>query len=319
MRRRALLLGMAGAAAWPLAGTTQTRPAVPVIGFLSTGDVDAAGMPEVFKEAMRNLGYIDGQNVRIAFRAGDATPASLSRLAEGLVADKVDVIVAWYTPSVRAAMQATSEIPIVMAGAGDPVATRLVASLGHPGGNVTGAGSFTPELTGKNIELLRELLPDARRLVALCNETDSFYRVFLRQILDAASRLNFDVRTLMTTPTTLEADFPLIRLHADALIVQPSLPLQLCAPLALAAKLPSAAPTERFAGIGGLLSYAGVVSDQLRHAADYVDRILKGGKPADLPIQLPTRFALSINLKTAKAIGVTVPQAMLARADNVIE
>jgi putative ABC transport system substrate-binding protein len=229
------------------------------------------------------------------------------------------VIVALFTPAVRAAKQATSEIPIVMAGAGDPVATGLVASLAHPGGNVTGAASFTPELTAKNVELLRELLPDARRLVALCNRTDSFQRVFLRQVREAAGRQNFDVNPLLTTPAQVEADFPLIRLQADALIMQPSLPLQLCAPLALAAKLPSAAPTERFAGIGGLLCYASVASDQVQRAADYVDRILKGSKPADLPIQLPTRFALSINLKTAKAIGVTVPPAMLARADNVIE
>jgi len=319
MHRRALLFGMAGAAAWPLAVSAQAKPDMPVIGFLSTGSVDAAGLLATFKEAMRSRGYVDGQNVRIAFRAADAAPESLSRLAEGLVADKVDVIVAWFTPSVRAAMQATSEIPIVMAGAGDPVATGLVASLGHPGGNVTGAGSFTPELTAKNIELLRELLPDARRLVALCNETDFFRLVFLRQILDAASRLNFEVRTLQTAPTQLEADFPLIRLHADAVIVQPSLPLPLCARLAQDAKLPTAAPTESFARLGGLLAYAGVVSDQLQRAADYVDRILKGSKPADLPIQLPTRFELSINLKTARAIGVTVPQAMLARADNVIE
>ena len=207
----------------------------------------------------------------------------------------------------------------MMAGAGDPVATGLVASLGHPGGNITGAGSFTPELTGKTIELLRELLPDARRLVALCNRADSFQLVFLKQILDAAGRQNFEVRTLLTTPTELEADFAPIRRNADAVIVQPSLPLQLCARLALEAKLPSAAPTERFPQVGGLLAYAGVVSDQLQRAADYVDRILKGSKPADLPIQLPTRFALSINLKTAKAIGLTVPQAMLALADNVIE
>ena len=318
MRRRALLLGMAGAAVGRLAASAQSRPA-PVVGFLSAGDVDSAGMPEIFKAAMRRLGYVDGQNVRIAFRAGDATPASLSRLAEGLVADKVDVIVALFTPAVRAAKAATSEIPIVMAGAGDPVATGLVASLAHPGGNVTGAGSFTPELTGKNVELLRELLPDARKLVALCNETDSFRPVFLGQVLDAAGRQQFDVRTLSTTPPQVETDFRLIGLHVDAVIMQPSLPLHLCAPLALQAKLPSAAPTQRFPEVGGLLAYGSVASDQLQRAADYVDRILKGSKAADLPIQLPTRFALSINLKTAKAIGVTVPQAMLARADNLIE
>jgi putative ABC transport system substrate-binding protein len=206
-----------------------------------------------------------------------------------------------------------------MAGAGDPIATGLVESLSHPGGNITGAASFTPELTTKNIELLRELLPDARRLVALCNKTDSFQRVFLGQVLDAAPRQNFDVHTLLTTPSQLEADFPLIPAHADAAIVQPSLPLPLCARLALEAKLPTAAPSDRFSTAGGLLDYSSVMSDQLQRAADYVDRILKGSKPADLAIQLPTRFALSINLKTAKAIGLTVPQAMLARADNVIE
>jgi putative ABC transport system substrate-binding protein len=318
MRRRALLLGIAGTAAWPLVASAQTKP-VPTVGFLFPGSADSAGMLDSFKEAMRSLGYVDGQNVRIAFRAGDNTPASLSRLAEGLVADKVDVIVAWFTPAVRAAKQATSTIPIVMAGAGDPVATGLVESLSHPGGNITGAASFTPELTDKSIELLRELLPNARRLAALCNKTDPFQRVFLRQVLDAAPRQNFDVQTLLTTPAQVEADFRLIDVHTDAAIVQPSLPLPLCARLALEAKLPTASPSDRFPSSGGLLAYSSVMSDQLQRAADYVDRILKGSKPADLAIQLPTRFALSINLKTAKALGLTVPQAILVRADNVIE
>jgi putative tryptophan/tyrosine transport system substrate-binding protein len=318
MRRRALLFGMAGAAASPLAAFAQAKP-VPTVGFLAPGSAGSARLLDGFKAAMRGLGYADGQNVRIASRAGDDTPASLSRLAEGLVADKVDVIVCLFTPAVRAAKQATSTIPIVMAGAGDPVATGLVESLGRPGGNITGAASFTPELTAKNIELLRELLPNARRLVALCNEADVFHVVFAKQILDAAPRQNFDVQTLMTTPAQLEADFARIRAQADAAIVQPSLPLPLCARLALEAKLPTAAPSDRFSTAGGLLDYCAVMSDQLQRAADYVDRILKGSKPGDLPIQQPTRFELSINLKTAKAIGVTVPQAILARADNVIE
>jgi putative ABC transport system substrate-binding protein len=318
MKRRAVRMGMLGAASRPLLAGAQNK--IPVVGFLVPGNVDPTSLLETFRQAMSGLGYVDGQNISIECRAGDASPASLARLANELVAAKVDTIVAWLTPAVRAAKQATTNIPIVMAGAGDPVATGLVASLGRPGGNVTGTGSFTPELAAKNVEFLRELLPAAKKLAALCNKTDDFTKVFLEQVRDAAAKEKFDLDVAMTDPIDVEAAFHRIRGEgADALMVQPSLPTQLCARLALEARLPAVCPQESIVKVGGLLSYSGLAADQFARAATYVDRILKGSKPADLPIQLPTRFDLSINLKTAQALGVNVPQAMLARAGSVIE
>jgi putative ABC transport system substrate-binding protein len=318
MKRRAVLMGMLGAVALPLLADAQSK--IPVIGFLVPGNLDPTSLIAAFKEALGRIGYIDGRNLRIEFRAGDGSAASLARLASELVSLKVDIIVTWLTPSVRAAKQATSDIPIVMAGAGDPVATGIVASLGHPGGNITGSGSFTPELAGKNIEVLRELLPSATRLAALCNQTDNFTKVFLEQVHDAAAKQRFDLNVVMTDPAGIEAAFARIRsAGADAVIVQPSLPTPLCARLALDARLPAFSPQESFARVGGLFAYAGFAADQFERAATYVDKVLKGSKPADLPIELPTRFDLSINNKTAQALGLTVPQAMLARAGTLIE
>jgi putative ABC transport system substrate-binding protein len=318
MKRRALLMGIAGTAALPLVAWAQARS--PVIGILVPGNLDPTILLETFRQAMRGLGYVEGRNFRIEFRSGDSDPASLTRLAHDLVDLKVDVIVAWLTPSVRAAKQATGEIPIVIAGAGDPVATGLVASLGHPGGNITGMAAVIPELAGKNIEIIRELLPAANKLAVVCNETDTFTKVFLEQVRLAAEKANFKLGVIMTTPADVEDAFQRVRNDgAEAVMVQPSLPAQLCARLALEAHLPAICPLESFASAGGLLGYAGHSVDQFRVAADYVDKILKGSKPADLPIQLPTRFDLSINLKTARALGLTVPPAMLARADNIIE
>jgi putative ABC transport system substrate-binding protein len=275
----------------------------------------------VFKEEMSRLGYADGQGMRLEFRSGDGRPESLPELAAGLVADKVDVIVAWITPAVRAARQATSQIPIVMAGAGDPVATGLVSSLARPGGNITGMAGATTELIGKNVELLRELLPSAKTMIALCNPNDIFTKTFLEQIEIAAPRAAFKLVPIMIDRLDQMEEF-LPRLgseQADAIIVQPSLPNKRAAVLALAARCPSASPVENFASDGGLLCYAGRASDQFRQAAVYVDKILKGGRPGDLPIQLPTQFDLKINLRTAKALGLQIPSGMLARADEVLE
>jgi len=318
MKRRTVLKGLLAATAWPVMAQADARS--PVIGVLVPGNVDPSGLLNIFKEAMRGLGYVEGQNFRIEFRAGDGEPGSLSHLANDLVQRKVDVIVAWLTPAVRAAKQATGDIPIVIAGAGDPVATGLVASLGRPGGNITGMAAVTPELASKNIELLRELLPAAKKLAAMCNETDSFTKVFLEQVTVAATREKFDLDVVMTNVRDYETAFR--RIHdggADAAIIQPSLPTQSVARLALEAHMPAICPLENFTRAGGLLGYAGRSNDQFRLAADYVDKILKGSKPADLPIQLPTQFDLSINLKTAHALGLTVPPSMLARANDVVE
>ena len=318
MNRRVVLIGIAGAAGWPLLAKAQGKP--PVIGFLIAGNAEPTSLLEQFRSEMRNLGYVDGQNLRIEPRAGDATPASLARLADDLVGLNVNVIVTWQTPAVRAAKQATTRIPIVMAGAGDPVATGVVASLAHPGGNITGMASFTPELAGKNIELIRELLPAAKKLAALCNETDTFTKVFLEQVRAATTKAGFELDTVMTSPDGVEATFKRIRDGgAEAVMIQPSLPIELCARLALEAHLPAVCPQGAFAKLGGLFAYSGVFAENFQRAADYVDRILKGAKPADLPIQLPTMFDLAINLRTARALGLTLPPAMLARAGTVIE
>lgn len=318
MRRRTLLTGLAGVTLWPLVAGAQASSSV--VGILVPGNVDPSGLLKTFEEAMRGLGYFEGKNLRIELRSGDNDPASLIRLAKDLVGRKVDVIVAWLTPAVLAAKQATTEIPIVMASAGDPVATGLVASLARPGGNVTGTAAVTPELAGKNVELIRELVPAAKKLAALCNDTDPFTPVFLGQVRRAASKEKFDLNPVMTNSDGVEAAFRRIANDgSDAVIVQPSLPTQLCARLALEAHLPAFCPMESFAKVGGLLGYAGNSTDQFRRAADYVGRILKGAKPADLPIQLPTQFDLLINLKTARALGLSVPPAMLARASDVIE
>jgi putative ABC transport system substrate-binding protein len=318
MKRRDVLIGTAALAIWPRFALAQTK--AHVVGILLPGNIDPTGRLEAFKEAMRNLGYVEGQNLQLELRSGDGDPAKLADLARDLANQKVDVIVAWLTPSVRAARLATAEIPIVMASAGDPVATGLVASLRRPGGNITGMAAVTPELAGKNVELIRELLPTSKKLAALCNETDAFTRVFLEQIRLAADKQQFELDILMTNPTTLEAAFERIRRDgAEAVIIQPSLPTERCARLALEAHVPAICPIETFASVGGLLAYAGRSSDQFRAAADYVDKILKGARPADLPIQLPTRFDLHINLKTARALGLTISPAMIARASDIIE
>jgi putative ABC transport system substrate-binding protein len=208
-----------------------------------------------------------------------------------------------------------------MAGAGDPVATGLVDSLARPGGNITGMAGITAELAGKNVELIRAMLPSAKRLGALCNATDPFTKPFLEQIQRAAASEGFVVDPIMISGNEeFEASFRRMRQDGvDAVIVQPSLPTRRAAELAIEAHLPAAAPIEGFAGDGGLIAYSGRSAIQYRQAAVYVDKILKGSKPADLPIQQPTQFDMKINLKTAKALGLAVPPAMLARADEVIE
>jgi putative ABC transport system substrate-binding protein len=319
MKRRDFVAGTIFTALWSRLARAQSR--VPVIGILATGSRDPAPLLKIFKEEMNRLGYPEAQGVRLEVRSGDGRPESLPELAAGLVDSKVDVIVAWITPAVRAARQATSTIPIVMAGAGDPVATGLVSNLARPGGNITGMAGATSELIGKNVELIRELLPSARTLVALCNTNDIFTKTFLDQIETTAAKAAFKlVPVMVDRPDQMEEFLPRFGSEqADAVIVQPSLPNKRAAALALAAHCPSASPIDNFVSDGGLLCYSGRVSDQFRQAAQYVDKILKGARPGDLPIQLPTQFDLKINLRVAKAIGLSVPPGMLARADVVLE
>jgi putative ABC transport system substrate-binding protein len=242
-------------------------------------------------------------------------------LAAELVRLKVDVIVTWFTPPTQAAKQATRQIPIVMADAGDPVGMGLVASLARPGGNVTGIAGMTAELSGKCIELIREMLPAARRVTALANATDPFSKPFLEQIQLGGEATGTTINPIkISSREEFEAAFAAMeKERPDAVIVQPSLPSKRAAELALKHHVPAVSVPRRFAEEGGLMSYSPRIADLYRKAAVYVDKILKGAQPADLPLEQPTIFELVINLKTAKALGLTVPPIFLARADELIE
>jgi putative ABC transport system substrate-binding protein len=294
---------------------------MPIVGVLVAGTPDPSVAIKFFREGLRDLGYVDGRNIRIEVRSAEGNPARLPELAEALVRQRVDVIAAWFTPVVPAAKRATRTIPIVMMAAGDPVGLGLVASLARPGGNVTGMAGQTSEIAAKHVEFLKEVMPSLERIAALCNAADPFSARFLKYIETAGKD-----QEIAITPVSVTSTVPLtpaVTEIADekipALIVQPSLPLKRAAHLALQHRLAAASPFERFAQMGGLMAYSIKPSDYYRRGAIFVAKILKGAKPADLPVEQPTRFQLVINLKTARAIGVTLPNSLLAQADEVIE
>ena len=273
------------------------------------------------REAMRELGYVEGQSVRFEFRSDEGQASRLPELAAELVRLKVELIVAWFTAAVRAAKQATRDIPIVIARAGNPVETGLVENLARPGGNVTGIGGFGAELGGKCVELIRDLLPSARRIAALLNAPEPFSKPLLEQIRLAGAPTGTTIDAIMIhSAEEIEAAFlAMQKERPDAVIVQPSLPTKRVAELALRYRIPAVSIARGIVDEGGLMSYAVAEAEVYRRAAVFVDKILKGAKPADLPVERPTRFWLVINLQTAKAIGLTIPPALLARADEVIE
>jgi putative tryptophan/tyrosine transport system substrate-binding protein len=322
MRRREFttLIGSA-AAAWPLAARAQQPAKLPTVGALVVGNIDPAEFWQEFRQGLRDLGYVEGQNIRFEFRSAKGQLNRLPELAAELVGLKVDVIVAWFTPAALAAKQATREIPIVMAETGDPIGTGLVMSLPQPGGNVTGIAAVTAELAGKTVQLIRDLLPSARRVTALANAIDPFSKPFLEQIALGGEATGIAIHSIeISSSEEFETAFATIeRDRPDAVIVQPSLPTKRAAELALQLRVPAVSVPRWFAEEGGLMSYSAIYRDLFRKAAVYVDKILKGAKPADLPVEQPTRFQLVINMKTAKALGLTVPPAFLARADKVIE
>jgi putative ABC transport system substrate-binding protein len=313
------LLGCA-AAVWPFAVRAQ-QPKVPTIGALVIGNISPEQFWREFRLGLRDLGYVEGQNIRFEFRSAEGHLDRLPELAAELVRLKVDMIVTWFTPTALAAKQATHEIPIVMAETGDPVGTGLVASLPRPGGNVTGIAAVTAELAGKTVQLIREILPSARRVTALANATDPFSKPFLEQI-----RLGGEATGTTINPVRIgsseefEAAFASMEKdRPDAVIVQPSLPSKRAAELALKHRVPAVSVPRWFAEQGGLMAYSPRYVDLFRKAAVYVDKILKGAKPAELPVEQPTHFDLVFNMNTAKALGLTVPPTLLARADEVIE
>lgn len=316
------LIALIGAAVTllPLAGAAQPGK-VPTIGVLVVGSPASERFWQLFQQDMRELGYIEGRNVRYQFRSDMGQASRLPALAEELVRLQVDLIVVWFTPAALAAREATHQIPIVMALVGNPVETGLVASLAEPGGNVTGMAAIGAELAGKLVDIIRELMPAAHRIAALANAPDPFSKPFLQRIKSDGTTTGVVIDPVMIH-SAAELDAALSALNKeppDALIVQPSLPIRRVAELAVHYRLPAVSFVRDFAEQGGLLSYGSDEADAYRKAVTYVDKILKGAAPGGLPVQEPTRFELVINLKTAKALGLSVPQSMLLQADKVIE
>jgi putative ABC transport system substrate-binding protein len=315
MRRREFIALLGGAAAFRPVFVYAQSARAPTIGVLLTGNPDPEVFLRAFRAALREIGYIEGQNFRLEIRSAEGKSSALPEKAAELVRLKVDVIVASLTPAIQAAKQATGEIPIVMAPAGDPVATGLVASLARPGGNVTGVSAATAEIAGKSLELVRETISSARRVAVLANNADPLAKPFLEQILSGARTIGLDVETTMVRPETqLREVFEAIRNKAaDALIVQGSLQQRELFDLAIEHRLPSFSSNRQVASTGGLMTYAANGNEMLRGATGYVDKILKGAKPFDLPVMQPTKFELIINLKTAKALGFAVSPSPCSR------
>jgi putative ABC transport system substrate-binding protein len=321
MKRREFITLVGGTATtWPLAARAQ-QPRLPTIGVLLTGNPYAEVFLKGFRKSLTESGYIDGQNVRLEVRSAGGRAALLSEMAAELVRLKVDVIVTSLTPAAKAAKQATNDIPIVMAPAGDPVATGLVASLARPGGNVTGLSALSAEIVGKSLDLIREVIPSTRRVAVLANEVDPFTRTLLEQIGHGARVLGMEVEPVMTRPgAPLVAAFEaMMSKNVDALLVQGTILRKEVFGLAIKHRLPSFGSNRQVAREGGLMSYAASASEVYLVAVEYVGKILKGRKPADLPVSLPSKFELVVNLKTAKALGITIPPSLLLRADQVIE
>lgn len=319
MKRRMFIAAGAAAAWWPITTRAQ-QSRVPQVGVLVAGTPDPEPFLSGFQDGLRAQGYVEGKNIRLDVRSAGGKPDRLDAIAAELVARNVDVIVGFQTPTVEAAVRATREIPIVAEG-GDLVGTGLVATLAHPGGNVTGVSGATAETAAKNVQIIHDLLPAAKRIGVLANVADPFSKPFLERIQQAGTMLDLQIQTVHAHgPTELETAFSaLVRERVDAMVIQPSLGAERPAELAFKYRVPAASPNAPFARAGGLISYSSNQSTLYRTVAVFVYKILKGAKPEDLPIELPTRFDLVLNLKTAKAFGLTVPSSLLARADEVIE
>ncbi len=306
----------------PLAASAQQPSKVPRIGYLSPAP--DTPLLEAFRQGLRDLGWVEGQNIAIEVRSAEGKYERLPELAAELVRLKVDVIVASTTPVALAAKQATTTIPIVIQFVADPIGSGLVASLAHPGGNITGWTHLGRELRGKYVELLKEAVPGATRIGILWNPANPIHGPSLKNVEAAAQALKVQLHPVgVQDPKELESAFSaLARKHVEALVVLPDgmFLAQGDRIIALAARsrLPAMYGIMELAKAGGLMGYGVSFPDMYRHGASFVDRILKGAKPADLPVEEPTRFYLLINLKTAKALGLKIPQSVLIRADEVI-
>jgi putative ABC transport system substrate-binding protein len=322
-RRRFLLTSLAGALAAPRGGEAQQGGKVWRIGFLGVASVPS--LLEEFRQGLRDLGYTEGQNLMIEYRFADGKPDRLPALAAELAGLPVEVIVAAISTSAQAAHTATRTIPIVMINVGDPVGLGLAASLSKPGGNVTGTASYGPELAGKVLELLTEIVRSVRRVAICWTPANPLHARVLKDLENPARLLGVQLQAVrILVPDDFEAAFrtavtercQAAWVFGDTVFFAERARL---ASLALSVRLPTEFAQKQHVEAGGLVSYGPASGPIYRRAATYVDKILKGAKPADLPVEQPTKYELVINLKTAKALGLTIPPSVLLRADQVIE
>ena len=325
MDRRKFVTGLGLILAAPLAADAQQTGKVRRVGYLSAGS-RSDRYPDVFRQGLRDLGWVEGQNIVIEGRWAEGRYDRLPDLAAELVRLKVDVIVANPTPAAAAAKKATGTIPIVIISVGDPVGQGFITSLARPGGNVTGLSySVGLEITGKQLELLKETIPKVRRVAILTNPGNLSHALSIREAKVAARSLGVQLQLLEARgPNEFDDAFAaMARERVGALLVVADSMFILhrarLADLAAKSRLPAAYSLRDHVEAGGLMSYGPSLLDNFRRAATYVDKILKGAKPADLPVQQPTKFELVINLKTAKALGLTIPQSLMVRADEVIQ
>jgi putative ABC transport system substrate-binding protein len=319
MDRRLFIAGLGGALAWPVVADAQTK--VHRVGALIIGNADAESFRKELLGELTKYGYSEGRNLKLEFRSAEEKLDRLPALAAELVALNVDVIVALYTPCALAAKQATRDIPIVVI-SGDPVGTGLVPSLSHPGGNITGISLIAATLHGKCVEFFRDMLPSVRRIAALVNEPDPFWKPFLQEVQFVGKATGIEIAPIsrIQRPDEIDAAFAAIKnAGAVAVVVQGSSASKNTADLALKHGLPAATISRSFAEAGGLMSYGADAPDSFRRSAIFVNKILQGSKPADMPVEQATKFELVVNLKTAKAFGITVSESFLLRADTVIE
>ena len=325
IRRRQFITLLGGAAvAWPLAARAQQAGKLPTIGFFGPNTASAwRPWTAAFWQRLHELGWIEGRNLAIEYRWADARSERFAEIAAEFVRLKVDVIVTGGNAAV-AAKQVSSVVPIVFALIDDPVSTGLIASLARPGGNITGLSILSADLAGKRLELLREVVPGLRRLAIMGNVGNPFTVLEIGEVKAAAGTLGLEVHTLeIRKPENIAPAFEALKGRADALYICTDglvnanrIRINI---LAAGARLPTMTGIRELVEAGALLSYGANLPDLFRRAADYVDKILRGAKPDDLPIQQPTKFEFVINLNTAKALGLTIPETFLVRADEVIE
>jgi putative tryptophan/tyrosine transport system substrate-binding protein len=325
VKRREFIAALGGAAAWPLMARAQQPVKLPTIGFLGSGALPAQGIwLDAFVQRLHELGWIEGRNLAIEYRWAEGSSDRAKEFAAEFVQLNVDVIVTYANPMVLAVKQATSHIPIIFAAAADPLGTGLVASLARPGGNVTGLSIQHTDLASKRLELLRDVVPGLRRLAIMVNVTNPASVRDMGEVQAAARALGIEVATVKIqreediTPGIEEQKGRAEALYVciDTLLFSKRI---LINTLALAARLPTMLSNEEYVEAGGLMSYQANFPDLFRRAGDYLDKILRGAKAGDLPVEQPTRFDLIINLKTAKGLGITIPEKLVALADKVIE